>query len=150
MVNMVRMTKRCQFILVDGHKCNRAYTTSMVRNQQKYCEDHLARQGDHSGLVRSTNAHTIEGNKAKMREWVADKMRSELKDEEYLQKLELRLERLEEIIERQNKSIKKQIDAYFKDLMDNHTDVKTERLEKMIRTINNRVNKIIIEMEELE
>ena len=77
----MKMTRRCEYILEDGHKCNTVYTSR--NSQQKYCDNHIGNYQKHSHLhghtplVKSTNRYAQGGNNDSMRQWVMHKMNME-------------------------------------------------------------------------
>lgn len=96
------LRKRCNFVMEDGHKCNRVFTVehavgkngvSVVR-----CEEHRGANTS-DGLTKSTNIHAQEGNNIRMREWVMKKMREETKVENRIANLEIAIERLSKLLE---------------------------------------------------
>ena len=96
------LRKRCNFVMEDGHKCNRVFTVehavgkngvSVVR-----CEEHRGANTS-DGLTKSTNIHAQEGNNIRMREWVMKKMREETKAENRIANLEIQVERLTKLLE---------------------------------------------------
>jgi len=97
------MTRRCEYILEDGHKCNKAYTSR--NSHQKYCEYHIGNNKDsnhlegHTPLVRSTNRYAQGGNNDSMRQWVMHKMNVEKIERQTVADLEAKVARLEKIID---------------------------------------------------
>lgn len=96
------LRKRCNFVMEDGHKCNRVFIVehavgkngvSVVR-----CEEHRGANTS-DGLTKSTNIHAQEGNNIRMREWVMKKMREETKVENRIANLEIAIERLSKLLE---------------------------------------------------
>ena len=111
----MKMTKRCEYILDDGHKCNQAFTTRATG--QKYCESHIGNskklnhlQGHHS-LVNSTNAYAGVANALTMQEWVKHKMNMENLEKKKIEDLENKIKRLETIIDKiaSNKKVVKTV-----------------------------------------
>ena len=99
----MKMIRRCEYILEDGHKCNVSYRTR--NTQQKYCERHIGnnhRKGHlegHTPLVKSTNAYAQSGNNDSMRQWVMHKMNMEPQERQRIIDLENKVNRLEKIID---------------------------------------------------
>lgn len=97
------MTRRCEYKLEDGHKCNAAYTSR--NSQQKYCEKHIGNYQrnshleGHTPLVKSTNKYAQGGNNDSMRQWVMHKMNVENIERKKIADLEAKVERLEKIID---------------------------------------------------
>ena len=151
---MIQVIRNCQFVLEDGYKCNRPFSTNRVRLQQKFCEDHIGttktRNVNTSGLVKSSNAYTAEGNNIKMREWVTGKMHTDSKDKKYVKELESRITKLESIIKKKNRDFKQEIDAYFQKLLDEQKATTVDRTEKMIIAINNSLVNLNKKMQVLE
>ena len=126
----MKMTRRCEYILEDGHKCNAIFSSR--NSQQKYCEHHIGNvqknshlQG-HTPLVRSTNKYAQGGNNDSMRQWVMHKMNMENIEKKKIATLEAKVTRLESIIDSitSNKKIVKGVlkqemkSQYFKDRID--------------------------------
>ena len=118
----MKMTRRCEYILEDGHKCNAVYTSR--NSQQKYCDNHIGNyqknshlQG-HTPLVYSTNKYAQGGNNDSMRQWVMHKMNVENIERKRISDLEAQVARLE------MKS------DYFKDKVD---AIVVKRLRKSLR-----------------
>ena len=126
----MKMTRRCEYILEDGHKCNAVFTSR--NSQQKYCDNHIGNvqknshlQG-HTPLVRSTNKYAQGGNNDSMRQWVMHKMNMENIEKKKIATLEAKVTRLESIIDSitSNKKIVKGVlkqemkSQYFKDRID--------------------------------
>jgi len=99
----MKMTRRCEYKLEDGHKCNAAYTSR--NSQQKYCEKHIGNYQrnshleGHTPLVKSTNKYAQGGNNDSMRQWVMHKMNVENIERKKIADLEAKVERLEKIID---------------------------------------------------
>ncbi len=98
----MKMIRRCEYILEDGHKCNASYRSR--NSQQKYCEKHIGNfQGKshlqgHTPLVRSRNTYAQGGNNDSMRQWVMHKMNMEPQERQRIIDLETKVKRLERII----------------------------------------------------
>jgi phosphopantetheine adenylyltransferase len=99
----MKMTKRCEYILEDGHKCNAVFTSR--NSQQKYCDNHIGNTQKnnhlegHTPLVKSTNRYAQGGNNDSMRQWVMHKMNMENIEKKKIADLEARVARLEKIID---------------------------------------------------
>ena len=99
----MKMTKRCEYILEDGHKCNAVFTSR--NSQQKYCDNHIGNTQKnshlegHTPLVKSTNRYAQGGNNDSMRQWVMHKMNMENIEKKKIADLEAKVERLERIID---------------------------------------------------
>jgi len=99
----MKMIRRCEYILEDGHKCNVRYRSR--NSQQKYCEMHIGNNHrkshleGHTPLVRSTNAYAQGGNNDSMRQWVMHKMNMEPQERQRIIDLENKVNRLEKIID---------------------------------------------------
>ena len=37
----MKITKRCEYILEDGHKCNAVFSYNSRQGVRKYCHDHI-------------------------------------------------------------------------------------------------------------
>ena len=99
----MKITKRCEYILDDGHKCNQVFSTRI--NGQKYCDSHIGNtqalnhlQGHHK-LVNSTNAYAGVANALTMQEWVKHKMHMENIEKKKIDDLEAKVARLEKIVD---------------------------------------------------
>lgn len=98
----MKMIRRCEYILEDGHKCNASYRSR--NSQQKYCERHIGNNykkshlEGHTPLVKSTNAYAQGGNNDSMRQWVMHKMNMEPQEKQRIIDLENKVNRLERII----------------------------------------------------
>lgn len=99
----MKLTKRCEYILEDGHKCNAVYSSRNI--QQRYCDSHIGNtqalshlQGHHK-LVNSTNAYAGVANAKTMQEWVRHKMHMENIEKKKISDLEAKVNRLEKIID---------------------------------------------------
>ena len=126
----MKMTKRCEYILEDGHKCNAIFTSR--NSQQKYCDNHIGNYQKnshlhgHTPLVKSTNKYAQGGNNDSMRQWVMHKMNMENIEKKKISDLEAKVARLENIIDSitSNKKIVKGVlkqemkSQYFKDRID--------------------------------
>lgn len=99
----MKMTRRCEYILEDGHKCSAVYTSR--NSQQKYCEHHIGNYQKnnhlhgHTPLVKSTNKYAQGGNNDSMRQWVMHKMNMENMEKKKIADLEAKVARLERIID---------------------------------------------------
>ena len=99
----MKMTRRCEYILEDGHKCNATYTSR--NSQQKYCDKHIGNYQKnshlegHTPLVKSTNKYAQGGNNDSMRQWVMHKMNVEPQERQKIVDLETKVARLEKIID---------------------------------------------------
>ena len=138
----MKMTRRCEYILEDGHKCNAVYTSR--NSQQKYCDNHIGNyqknshlQG-HTPLVYSTNKYAQGGNNDSMRQWVIHKMNVENIERKRISDLEAQVARLEKIVDSitSNKRVvgsvlrKEMKSDYFKDKVD---AIVVKRLRKSLR-----------------
>ena len=94
------ITRRCEHVMEDGHRCNRPFTPDLPRqSNQKHCEKHIGSgDGYPSVLVSSTNAYAKAGNDKAMHEWVKTQMNKEAAEKERMLQLERKVERLEEIV----------------------------------------------------
>ena len=124
------MTRRCEYKLEDGHKCNATYTSR--NSQQKYCEKHIGNYQrnshleGHTPLVKSTNKYAQGGNNDSMRQWVMHKMNVENIERKKIADLETKVARLEKIINSitSNKKIVRAVlreemrTSFFKDRVD--------------------------------
>jgi len=99
----MKKIKRCEYILEDGHKCNAVFTSR--NSQQKYCEKHIGNNfrnshlEGHTPLVKSTNKYAQGGNNDSMRQWVMHKMNMENIEKKRIAELEVKVARLERIID---------------------------------------------------
>ena len=138
----MKITKRCEYILDDGHKCNQAFTTRTTG--QKYCESHVGNsknlnhlQGHHK-LVNSTNKYAGVANALTMQEWVKHKMHMEKIEKKKIDDLEAKVARLEKIIDTitSNKKVVKAVlreemrSEYFTTKIDS---LVVKRLQKSMR-----------------
>lgn len=129
----MRMTRRCEYILEDGHKCNAVFTSR--NSQQKYCEHHIGNVQSnnhlegHTPLVRSTNKYAQGGNNDSMRQWVMHKMNMENIEKNRISDLEAKVARLENIIESIT-SNKKVMRAVLKEEM--RTDFFKNRIDAIV------------------
>ena len=128
----MKITKRCEYILEDGHKCNALFSYNSRQGVRKYCHDHLGNESrsphleGHHGLVKSTNKYAGVANAEKMQEWVKHQMRMERIEKERIAVLEKKVARLESIVDSitSNKKIVTSIlkeemkSQYFKDRID--------------------------------
>ena len=127
------MTKRCEYILEDGHKCNKAYTSR--NSHQKYCEYHIgnvqrnSHLEGHTPLVKSTNKYAQGGNNDSMRQWVMHKMNMENIEKKKIATLEAKVTRLESIIDSIT-SNKKIVKAVLKEEM--RTDFFKQRIDAIV------------------
>ena len=129
----MKMIRRCEYILEDGHKCNATYTTR--NGQQKYCNNHVGNVQSnnhlegHTPLVKSTNRYAQGGNNDSMRQWVMHKMNMEKMEKKRIAKLEKKIERLERIIDGIS-SNRKVVTAVLKDEM--KTDFFKNRIDAIV------------------
>ena len=99
----MKMIRRCEYILEDGHKCNVSYRSR--NSQQKYCDKHIGNTQrnshleGHTPLVKSTNRYAQGGNNDSMRQWVMHKMNMENIEKKKIADLEAKVARLEKIID---------------------------------------------------
>ena len=126
----MKMIRRCEYILEDGHKCNVSYRSR--NSQQKYCDNHIGNTQrnshleGHTPLVKSTNKYAQGGNNDSMRQWVMHKMNMENIEKKKISDLEAKVARLENIIDSitSNKKIVMSVlreemkSQYFKDRID--------------------------------
>ena len=138
----MKMTRRCEYKLEDGHKCNATYTSR--NSQQKYCEKHIGNYQrnshleGHTPLVKSTNKYAQGGNNDSMRQWVMHKMNVENIERKRISDLEAQVARLEKIVDSitSNKRVvgsvlrKEMKSDYFKDKVD---AIVVKRLRKSLR-----------------
>jgi len=116
----MKMTRRCEYKLEDGHKCNAVFTSR--NSQQKYCDNHIGNYQrnshlhGHTPLVKSTNKYAQGGNNDSMRQWVMHKMNMENIEKKKIADLEARIERLEKIVDKISTN-KKVISQVIKDEM---------------------------------
>ena len=116
----MKMTRRCEYKLEDGHKCNVVFTSR--NSQQKYCDNHIGNYQrnshlhGHTPLVKSTNKYAQGGNNDSMRQWVMHKMNMENIEKKKIADLEARIERLEKIVDKISTN-KKVISQVIKDEM---------------------------------
>ena len=94
---MVKITKKCEYVMPDGYRCNRPFTVSSAVGRVVNCEDHRATRSK-DGLSRSTNIHAQSGNDKRMREWVMEKIRNEHADKARIEKLENEVARLTKLV----------------------------------------------------
>tara|TARA_R100001015_G_C4611152_1_gene166553 strand:+ start:330 stop:935 length:606 start_codon:yes stop_codon:yes gene_type:complete len=151
------LRKRCNFVMEDGHRCNRVFTiehavgkngVSVVR-----CEEHRGANTS-DGLTKSTNIHAQEGNNIRMREWVMKKMREENKAENRISNLEIQIERLtklleveksrEDVLRSEVRNVVKQLDPLG--AADNPEII---RINERLLTIHNRSIRVDRKIEEL-
>ena len=129
----MKMTKRCEYILEDGHKCNAVFTSR--NSQQKYCDNHIGNTQKnshlegHTPLVKSTNRYAQGGNNDSMRQWVMHKMNMENIEKNRISDLEAKVARLENIIESIT-SNKKVMRAVLKEEM--RTDFFKNRIDAIV------------------
>ena len=101
----MKITKRCEYILEDGHKCNAVFSYNSRQGLRKYCHDHIGNEPrtahleGHHGLVKSTNKYAGVANAEKMQEWVKHQMRMEKIEKERIAVLERKIARLESIVD---------------------------------------------------
>jgi glutamate synthase domain-containing protein 1 len=151
------LRKRCNFVMEDGHKCNRVFTVehavgkngvSVVR-----CEEHRGANTS-DGLTKSTNIHAQEGNNIRMREWVMKKMREETKAENRIANLEIQIERLtkllevdqsrEDVLRSEVRKVVKQLDP-----LGGTDNPEIIRINERLLTIHNRSIRVDRKIEEL-
>ncbi len=129
----MKMTKRCEYKLEDGHKCNAAFTSR--NSQQKYCEHHIGNYQKnshlegHTPLVKSTNKYAQGGNNDSMRQWVMHKMNMENIEKKRIADLEDKVARLERIIDNIS-SNKKVFKSVLKEEM--RTDFFKQRIDAIV------------------
>ena len=129
----MKITKRCEYILEDGHKCNAVFTSR--NSQQKYCEHHIGNEQKyshlhgHTPLVKSTNKYAQGGNNDSMRQWVMHKMNMENIEKKKIATLEAKVIRLENIIDSIT-SNKKIVKAVLKEEM--RTDFFKQRIDAIV------------------
>ena len=96
------LRKRCNFVMEDGHRCNRVFTVKSTTSKNTVsvvkCEEHRGANTS-DGLTKSTNIHAQGGNNIRMREWIMKKMREENKAENRIANLEIQVERLTKLLE---------------------------------------------------
>ena len=129
----MKMTRRCEYILEDGHKCNAVYTSR--NSQQKYCDNHIGNTQrnshleGHTPLVKSTNRYAQGGNNDSMRQWVMHKMNMENIEKKRIADLEAKVARLEKIIDNIS-SNKKVLIGVLKEEM--RTDFFKQRVDAIV------------------
>ena len=129
----MKMTRRCEYILEDGHKCNAVYTSR--NSQQKYCDNHIGNTQKnshlegHTPLVKSTNRYAQGGNNDSMRQWVMHKMNMENIEKKRIADLEAKVARLEKIIDNIS-SNKKVLIGVLKEEM--RTDFFKQRVDAIV------------------
>ena len=129
----MKMTRRCEYILEDGHKCNAVYTSR--NSQQKYCDNHIGNTQrnshleGHTPLVKSTNRYAQGGNNDSMRQWVMHKMNMENIEKKRISDLEAKVARLEKIIDNIS-SNKKVLKGVLKEEM--RTDFFKQRVDAIV------------------
>ncbi len=129
----MKMTRRCEYILEDGHKCNAVYTSR--NSQQKYCDNHIGNTQKnshlegHTPLVKSTNRYAQGGNNDSMRQWVMHKMNMENIEKKKIADLEAKVARLEKIIDNIS-SNKKVLKGVLKEEM--RTDFFKQRVDAIV------------------
>ena len=129
----MKMTKRCEYILEDGHKCNAVFTSR--NSQQKYCDNHIGNTQKnshlegHTPLVKSTNRYAQGGNNDSMRQWVMHKMNMENIEKKKIADLEAKVARLEKIIDNIS-SNKKVLKGVLKEEM--RTDFFKQRVDAIV------------------
>ena len=129
----MKMTRRCEYILEDGHKCNAVYTSR--NSQQKYCDNHIGNTQKnshlegHTQLVKSTNRYAQGGNNDSMRQWVMHKMNMENIEKKKIADLEAKVARLEKIIDNIS-SNKKVLKGVLKEEM--RTDFFKQRVDAIV------------------
>ena len=118
----MKLTKRCEYILEDGHKCNAVFSHKS-RIPRKYCDNHIGNnqnlnhlQGHHK-LVNSTNVYAGVANAQTMQEWVKHKMHMEQKDKKKIKDLETKVARLERLVDSISSEHEKRVmnQSFFKE-----------------------------------
>ena len=132
--------KRCEWVMDDGFKCNRYYTTgSRVNTNSKYCEEHSTLNLA-SGLVRSSNVFTQGGNDIKMREWVMNEMNNTNRHGKLIRNMTRRLDTMWKSLEdeeRWEKLIEKTMTRMLEE--GEITSKQLTRLETMIMRVHNKM-----------
>ena len=129
----MKMTRRCEYKLEDGHKCNAVFSSR--NSQQKYCDNHIGNYQKnshlhgHTPLVKSTNKYAQGGNNDSMRQWVMHKMNMEKIERKKIADLEAKVERLEKIIDSIS-SNKKVFKSVLKEEM--KTDFFKQRIDAIV------------------
>ena len=153
----MKITKRCKYILNDGHKCNKVFShkprIAGAASMRKYCDDHVGNiqrnshlDGHHS-LVKSRNVYANVGNNETMQKWVRNKMNTEVQEMEYIHELEKRVSNLESAIEgifttqtMVARDVKKEINKpWFRNLIDGIMIKQIRRLSTRIINLESRV-----------
>lgn len=156
MMMMVKITKRCEYPMADGFKCNRAFIISSAKaGSRKYCDDHIgndirsAHKFSENKLVVSTNAHAQVGNDITMREWVMSQMKQENKKEQRIKKLETEIARLENLFSKSEGNKRKIESAVHNEMNKPAYKEKIEGvLVKLLQKINKRIDDIEMKMNE--
>ena len=121
----MKLTKRCEYILEDGHKCNAVFSHKSG-TPRKYCDNHIGNNQNlnhlhgHHKLVNSTNAYAGVANAQTMQEWVKHKMNMEQKDKKKIEDLETKVARLERLVKKKIKDLeheKRVMKSFFKEQM---------------------------------
>ena len=151
------LRKRCNFVMEDGHKCNRVFTIEHTTGRNTVsvvrCEEHRGANTS-DGLTKSTNIHAQEGNNIRMREWVMKKMREENKAENRIANLEIQVERLtkllevdktrEDVLRAEVRKVVKQLDP-----LGGTDNPEIIRINERLLTIHNRSIRVDRKIEEL-
>ena len=101
----MKITKRCEYILEDGHKCNAVFSYNSRQGVRKYCHKHVGNDAKnphlegHHGLVKSTNKYAAVANAETMQEWVKHQMKIEKIERKRIAVLERKVARLESIVD---------------------------------------------------
>jgi len=86
--------KRCEFVMEDGHKCQRPFVVRTGMVQPKFCEEHRVRVNK-SGLVRDrdgmNNQYVKVANAKAMETWVSTQMSELPKTLARIEEIEIRL-----------------------------------------------------------
>jgi len=151
------LRKRCNFVMEDGHKCNRVFTVEHAVGKNGIgvvrCEEHRGANTS-DGLTKSTNIHAQEGNNIRMREWIMKKMREENKAENRIANLEIQIERLtkllevdqsrEDVLRSEVRKVVKQLDP-----LGGADNPEIIRINERLLTIHNRSIRVDRKIEEL-
>ena len=151
------LRKRCNFVMEDGHKCNRVFTVEHAVGKNGIgvvrCEEHRGANTS-DGLTKSTNIHAQEGNNIRMREWIMKKMREENKAENRIANLEIQIERLtkllevdqsrEDVLRSEVRNVVKQLDP-----LGGADNPEIIRINERLLTIHNRSIRVDRKIEEL-
>ena len=151
------LRKRCNFVMEDGHKCNRVFIVEHAVGKNGIgvvrCEEHRGANTS-DGLTKSTNIHAQEGNNIRMREWIMKKMREENKAENRIANLEIQIERLtkllevdqsrEDVLRSEVRNVVKQLDP-----LGGADNPEIIRINERLLTIHNRSIRVDRKIEEL-